>query len=256
MKRVSPIVAPVLAWCVAGALCAVVGAGVAGAAEARPCVADRPTMHIHATGTAQAAPDTLRIGFRVVTTHETPTGALDANARSLNDARDAVERARLEDGAVTTGGLRIVAERDSRVRDGRTVMGDIVRYVVTSELHVRTSKTELAGEILQSAVRAGVNTIDWVEFTVADTDALRRAAIADAAKRAARDAATLAQASDQNLGAPRLMRVHSQDFRPMMREARAMMFDGAGEGGVAPEFSPGLVTVNVTLEVQYDISPR
>jgi len=75
----------------------------------------------------------------------------------------------------------------------------IVGYEAVNSLAVNTDRLDLAGEIISAVNKAGVNTIDSIQFTLKDPREYRAAAIQAAAANAMADAQTLAQATGVKL---------------------------------------------------------
>ncbi|PJD94701.1 MAG: hypothetical protein CK425_10680 [Parachlamydia sp.] len=75
----------------------------------------------------------------------------------------------------------------------------IVGYEAVNSLAINTDRLDLAGEIISAVNKAGVNTIDSIQFTLKDPREYRAAAIQTAAANAMADALTLAQATGVKL---------------------------------------------------------
>ena len=123
------------------------------------------------------------------------------------------------------------------------------RYVVDNTVYVTVRELDKLGELLDTVINAGVNTVNSIQFDVADKkDALRQAR-ADAVKNAQEQAQELAEAAGVQLGEVQSIGYFDSVPYPM--------FDGKGGGGGAAEaavpIQPGQLTLTVTVSITYAI---
>ncbi|MEW6287119.1 MAG: SIMPL domain-containing protein [Chloroflexota bacterium] len=122
-------------------------------------------------------------------------------------------------------------------------------YAVDNTVYVTVRDLGKLGELLDTVIAAGANTVNSVQFDVADKDAALKQARADAVKDAEAKAQELADAAGVSLG--ELQNISFQDsvYYPVV--------DGRG-GGAASEaaavpIQPGQLTFTVTVNVTYEI---
>lgn len=123
-------------------------------------------------------------------------------------------------------------------------------YAVDNTVYVTVRDLETLGDMLDTVIQAGANTVQSIQFDVADKDAALGTARTDAVKDAASKAEELATAAGVELG-----ELQSVSF---VTSPNYPMFDGRGGGGEAQAAStvpiqPGQLTFTVTVNVTYAI---
>ena len=125
-----------------------------------------------------------------------------------------------------------------------------IRYVVDNTVYVTVRDLDNLGELLDVVISAGVNTVNSIQFDVADKKEALREARADAVKNAQAQARELADAAGVELG--EIQSISYYDSVPYP------MFDGKGGGGggaaeAAVPIQPGQLTLSVTVSITYAI---
>ncbi|NWG34780.1 MAG: SIMPL domain-containing protein [Chloroflexi bacterium] len=123
-------------------------------------------------------------------------------------------------------------------------------YSVDNTVYVTVRDLAKLGELLDTVIAAGANTVNSVQFDVADKDAALQQARADAVKDAQSKAQELADAAGVQLGEIQTIGFFDSVPYPIM--------DGRGGGGAAAEaaavpIQPGQLTFTVTVNVTYEI---
>lgn len=124
-------------------------------------------------------------------------------------------------------------------------------YAVDNTVYVTLRDLDKLGDLLDTIVQAGANTVNSIQFDVADKDAALKTARAEAVKDATAKAQELAEAAGVQLG--ELQSVSFLDNQPYP------IFDGKGGGGgaaseaAAVPIQPGQLTFNVTVNLSYEI---
>ena len=124
-------------------------------------------------------------------------------------------------------------------------------YAVDNTVYVTLRDLDKLGDLLDTIVQAGANTVNSIQFDVADKDAALKDARAAAVKDATAKAQELAAAAGIQLG--ELRSVSFLDNQPYP------IFDGKGGGGGASAeaasvpIQPGQLTFNVTVNMSYEI---
>ncbi len=212
-----------------------------------------PVISVSGSASMEVPADEVRISVGVVSEGQEPRKVIDENSQRVSRVMDALMRAGLEDGDVSTGRFSIqpIYTNPGRDRGGRP---EIAGYRVQNSLIVETGNLEIAGAIVQAAVEAGANNIDSVSFQLADPRASRAAVLEQAVSYARADAEAVARASGVRLGGIHSLSIGRADFpRPMMgRDAR--MMNMAEAGAVAPPMSPGEIQVSATVTIEYEIA--
>ena len=123
-------------------------------------------------------------------------------------------------------------------------------YAVDNTVYVTVRELDKLGDLLDTVVQAGANTVNSVQFDVADKDEALKTARADAVKDAQEKAKELAEASGLSLG--EIQSIGFVDSNPYP------VFDGKGGGGGAAEaasvpIQPGQLTFSVSVNISYEI---
>ncbi|MEO8358001.1 MAG: SIMPL domain-containing protein [Chloroflexota bacterium] len=122
-------------------------------------------------------------------------------------------------------------------------------YAVDNTVYVTVRDLDTLGDLLDTVVQAGANTVNSIQFDVAEKDDALQTARADAVKDATEKAQELAGAAGVELG--ELQSISFLDSQPYP------VFDGKG-GGAAAEaaaipIQPGQLTFTVNVNLSYAI---
>lgn len=122
-------------------------------------------------------------------------------------------------------------------------------YVVDNTVYVTVRDLDQLGELLDTVIAAGANTVNSVQFDVANKDEALKDARAEAVKDAKAKADELAEAAGVDVG--EVLTINFQD------SVAYPMFEGKGGGGAAVEaavpIQPGQLTFTVSVNVTYAI---
>jgi hypothetical protein len=122
-------------------------------------------------------------------------------------------------------------------------------YVVDNTVYVTIRDLDKLGELLDTVVAAGANTVNSIQFDVADKEEALKTARAEAVKNAAAQAQELADAAGVKLGDVQTISYYDSVPYPV--------FDGKGGGGAAMEaavpIQPGQLTYTVTVTIAYEL---
>ena len=124
-------------------------------------------------------------------------------------------------------------------------------YMVDNTVYVTVRELDGLGDLLDSAIEAGANSINSIQFDLADkTEALKEAR-ADAVKNASEQAAELADAAGVKLG--EIVNVTYFDSQPYPYSVGK----GGGGGGAGIEaavpIQPGQLTITANVSLTYEI---
>jgi hypothetical protein len=123
-------------------------------------------------------------------------------------------------------------------------------YAVDNTVYVTVRDLDKLGDLLDTVVTAGANTVNSIQFDVVDKAEALKQARADAVKNAEAQARELAAASGLTLGEVQSISFYDTPVYPFM--------DGRGGGGAGAEaaavpIQPGQLTFTVTVNVSYAI---
>lgn len=122
-------------------------------------------------------------------------------------------------------------------------------YIVDNTVYVTVRDLDKLGELLDTVIEAGANTVNSIQFDVADKSEALKAARAEAVKDAEEQAQELTDAAGVKLG--EVLTIGFYDSQPYP------VYDGKGGGGAVAEaavpIQPGQLTFTVTVNVTYEI---
>jgi len=213
------------------------------------------TISIEGHGEVQAAPDTAFVTSGVSTQGATAREALDANTKSMADLLATLKEAGIDAKDIQTSGFSVSPNyvyTDARDANGYTQPPKINGYIVANNVTVRVRDLPKLGGVLDKAVSVGANTINGVNFTVADPsklyDEARKAAFADAKAKADLYAGVADVKLDKILSINESTSGAGQPELYMMK-AVPMSADARGV-----PVSTGELTYSINVSVQWDLN--
>lgn len=205
------------------------------------------TLSVDGTGTAFLTPDIAYVYIGVHTEKSTAAEAVDENNSQTQTVIKALTEAGIEVKDIRTTNFSIWPIDKYDPSTG-TPTGEKT-YAVDNTVYVTVRDLESLGDLLDTVIQAGANTVQSIQFDVADKDAALKDARAQAVKDAATKAGELAEAAGVELGDLQSLTYTSAPNYPI--------FDGRGGGGGAAEaavpIQPGQLTFTVTVNVTYAI---
>jgi uncharacterized protein YggE len=211
--------------------------------EAQPPVR---TLSVSGSGEAFLAPDIAYIYVGIHTEKLTAAEAVAENTSQTQTLIEAIQDFGIDPKDIRTTNFSIWPM--DRYDPSTGLPSGEKTYAVDNTVYVTVRDLETLGDLLDTAVQAGANTVNSVQFDVADkADALKQARI-DAVKNAETQAKELADATGLSLG-----EVQSISFV----DNQYPIFDGKGGGGgaaveaAAVPIQPGQLTFTVTVNVTY-----
>jgi hypothetical protein len=124
-------------------------------------------------------------------------------------------------------------------------------YMVDNTVYVTVRELDGLGDLLDSAIEAGANSINSIQFDVADkTEALKEAR-AKAVENASEQAVELAEAAGVELGD--LLNVSYYDSQPYPYFNGGKGGGGGGAMEAAVPIQPGQLTISANVNLNYEI---
>ena len=204
-------------------------------------------MNVTGTGQAFLSPDIAYIYIGVHSEEDTAAQAVSANNRDTQKVIDALKKAGVDAKDIRTTNFSIWPNQQYGP-DGQPLG---TRYVVDNSVFVTVRELDNLGDLLDSAVAAGANSINSIQFDVADkTEALKKAR-EEAVKDAKVQAQELADLAGMKLGEVQSIGFYDSGPAPYLDYGKG------GGGAVAAEASvpiqPGQLTLTVTVSMSYEI---
>lgn len=204
------------------------------------------TIEVTGNGEAHVAPDLAFLNLAIETHAATAQESAGQNAALAQKVVEALSKKLEGKGKVWTGGYSLYPEYNEPKPNEKPV---VTGYRAENSITVRTGEIGMLGGLIDTAIGAGANRINYLNFTLHDESQTRSQAIALAAKDAQVQAESLAKALGVKLG-PIVKATTVAEVRPipMMRMGGAMMASGA-----PTPVQPSEVSVPATVSVTYQI---
>lgn len=206
------------------------------------------TVSVSGAGTAYLVPDIAYIYVGVHTEKPSAAEAVKENNAQTQKMIDALREFGIDAKDIRTTSFSIWPQDKYDPMTG-TPTGQKV-YVVDNTVYVTIRDLDKLGELLDTVIAAGANTVNSIQFDVADKDAALKQARADAVKDAKVKAQELADAAGVKLGEVQTIGFFDSVSYPV--------YNGKGGGGgaaaeAAVPIQPGQLTFTVTVNVTYEL---
>jgi hypothetical protein len=205
------------------------------------------TVSVTGSGSANLVPDIAYIYVGVHTELPSASDAVDENNDQTQAMIEALKGFGIAAKDIRTTNFSIWPQERYDPLSGTPT--DQKTYVVDNTVYVTVRDLDKLGDLLDTVVAAGANTVNSIQFDVADKDEALKDARAEAVKDAAAQAQELADAAGVKLG--EIQTIGFNDSQPYP------VFDGKGGGGGAVEaavpIQPGQLTFTVTVSMTYVI---
>jgi uncharacterized protein YggE len=208
-------------------------------------VFERRTIEVDGSGEVRTSPDTADLNLAIDTQAKTAEQAATSNAALATKVIDALKSKLGDKGKVTTGGYSLDPQYDQRQSEKPRILGYNAQNTVT----VNTRSLDMVGALIDSAIAAGANRVNSLNFSVKDDTKARTEAIAIATRDARAQADALASALDVKLGKVLKATTVSEQRPTPLYMGRAM----AMSANVATPVEPGDVTVPATVSLTFEI---
>lgn len=213
------------------------------------------TIAVSGEGEVSVVPDMATVSLGVLI-EATETGSAMDQASSATAAILAkLAEVGVADADVRSGSVRLTP------RYGRTVLGGtdfskIEGYTAQNTVDVKVRDINALGGILSAVVGQGANTINGIDFGLQHPedvmDAARRAAVAEAIRRAA----LYADAAGVALGPLMSLNENGYTGVPMFRGGPMMMDAMASAPSMDVPVAPGEITVSANVSMVYEIQDK
>ncbi|MHB8381949.1 MAG: SIMPL domain-containing protein [Candidatus Binataceae bacterium] len=204
------------------------------------------TIVVSGSGEASVPPDDAILDFAIETHAQTAAEAAQRNATLATKVMEALKSRLAGNGELSTGGYSLNPDYRQHPGDNNAT---IIGYNAQNSIRVETGTLGLVGTLIDSAIAAGANRINYLNFTVKNNVKARSQAITAAAHDAQSQAQALAAALGVKLGGV-LKASTEAEIRPMPM-MRAMNVSMAAN--VATPVEAGQVTVPASVTLTYAI---
>ena len=208
-----------------------------------------PILSVGGSGVVQGAPDQAAVTLGVVTRAETAGEAQQENAAKAAAIRSALTALGIADRDVKTEEYHFRPEY-GREAEARSVVG----YTASNTIRVQVRDVTMVGDVVDAALANGANTIHSLDFSIRDTNALRKRALESAVKDARDKADVIARALGKSIVGVRHVTENTGMFQPrrdngMMLMAKAM--DAAAE---STPIEAGTLSLTADVHIDFVLS--
>lgn len=171
-------------------------AGFTGFAAAASDETGDRTISVSGTGTVTTNPDTAVVSLAVISENVDVKVAQQDNAARMSSVIDALKSLGLSSDDLKTTGYSVYPVYDDTYASSISLDKTVKYYRVTNTLQVTLKDITLAGTVLDTAVGAGADQVNYISFTLSDEkqQELRSQALTAAVTQARTDADVVAQA--------------------------------------------------------------
>ena len=205
------------------------------------------TLNVNGLGSTNLTPDIAYIYIGVHNEGATASEVVKANKVQTNAVLDALKKTGVDEKDLRTTNFSIWPSQQYSP-DG-VLTGTI--YMVDNTVYVTVRDLDGLGSLLDDTISAGANSINSIQFDVADKTAAVKEARIKAVDDAKVQAQELADAAGITLGEIQNISFYDNSPYPVM--------DGKGGGGGATAMAssvsiqPGQLTISVSVNITYDI---
>lgn len=221
---------------------------VSACAPALSAPAETPTLNVVGTGQADLVPDIAYIYVGVHTELPSASEAMDENNAQTQKMIEALTDFGVDSKDIRTTNFSIWPFDKYDPLTG--VSTGEKYYSVDNTVYVTVRDLDTLGDLLDTVISAGANTVNSIQFDVADKDAALKQARADAIADAKAKAEELAEAAGMSVGAIRSISFTDSQYYPVF-EGRGG--GGGGEAASAVPINPGQLSFTVTVSVTYEL---
>ena len=205
------------------------------------------TLNVNGLGQVYLTPDIAYIYIGVHSEGGNAADAVDENKTQTNAVIAALKESGVEEKDIRTTNFSIWPSQQYGP-DG-TVSGTV--YMVDNTVYVVVRNLDGLGDLLDSAIAAGANSINSIQFDLADKADAVKEARAKAVEDAKRQAGELAEAAGLSLGD--IQNISFFDNSPYPYYEGKGGGGGVAYGGEAVPIQPGQLTISVTVNIAYQI---
>jgi uncharacterized protein YggE len=207
---------------------------------------DTRVIEVSGAGEARSAPDIANLSLEIETHAATAEECSNQNAELAQKVVRVMKDKLAGKGTVETGDYSLNPEyNEPRPNQRATITG----YTAQNTISVETTELMLLGSLIDSAIAAGANRINYLNFGLRDDTRAREEAIANASKDAQAQAQALA--ASLNVKLKRVVKASTVPApRPILPMARMSM---ASSANASTPVEASQISVSATVMLTYEI---
>ena len=206
--------------------------------------ADQSGLSVSATGSVYLVPDVVEIDLGVQTQSSVVGSAVANNNRLAGAVMAAVTGQGVAIGDIQTTYFSVSPQQ--KFDDSGSPTGEVT-YWVDNTIHIKLRQPDKLGDVLQSAIAAGANSVQGVSYSVSNPSQAQAEARQKAIDAAQARAHLLASAAGATLGEP--ININAYVGLPGPRTSGAALAEQGPIGSVP--ISPGSLEVQAQVTITY-----
>ena len=213
--------------------------------------ASEPQRIIQTYGEAEltAQPDLARLSFTIETYSKSAQEAVKKNAEMTNTVRKTLLDFGLAEKNLKTGSYRLYSYRE-RPKEISDIKEEQITYQATNEIIVSILQLKIVGEIVDLAVRAGSNNINYISFELKNPQDLMMEALTIAIGQASRKADAIAEGAGETIVKLHGVREERTAYTPFRLQENELQREMAMGVGPTP-INPAEVTVRAAVIAEF-----
>ncbi len=205
-----------------------------------------------------AGPDLAKLSVEVETQSRSADEAVEENARLANEVREALLEYGLTEEDIKTGSYRLRSHRerpeerpvpDRPEPDTPEEPEAIIYYRANNEIMISTSQIEEVGEIIDLAVEAGANQVNYINFELEDPQDLKMQALKGATEQALKKAEAIAESAGETIIGLHSIQEERTEYTPF-RQVPEVAEEVADQAAPTP-IEPEEVQIRATVIAEY-----
>lgn len=196
-----------------------------------------------------APPDLAKISLSIETRSSSANKAVEENARLANRVLQALLNYGLREDNIKTSSYRLYSYREGQKTDSETEQEKIY-YQATNEMLISTTQLDTVGEIIDLAVKAGANNINYINFELSDPQELMFQALKMATEQARRKAEAIAEGASVTIQQLYNIREERTSYTPFRSENTMLKREMVASGAPTP-ISPEAVIVRASVIAEF-----
>ena len=208
------------------------------------------TITVNGTGTVSVLPDKATITMSIVAQDADLSKAQGRASKVTADVLEMTDRMDIPRDKVSTTGASVRPDyRWNRDTNEQELRG----YIASRHITVEIDELDKLGEVVEGAVKAGVNQVTPPQLDTSKRKATYRLALQAAAEDARANAVQLAETLGANLGPVMSINAGSNVQQPPMPFRGANMAMAAESADASQSYNPAELSVDATVTVVFEL---
>jgi uncharacterized protein YggE len=209
---------------------------------------NKRTLSLTGSDTVKTAPDMVSISTGVTSEGQTANDALSKNTAAMTEVVNTLKSAGIEPKDIQTTNFSVSPIYERKKENEASF---ITGYRVSNSVNITVRDIKKLGDVLDKTVAAGANTIDSIQFGVAESEKMKDKARKLAMQNAIDNAKLYAEAAGMELG-PVIKITESGDFTPRPLRARAAAAPIMAESAPVP-VEGGTMSIEAKVQVIWEL---